>query len=220
MSYDHRYAVLNIDGVVCQIRGYCQWHPERKRIERFIAERFHAAHAAQIQHFMPLLIALETTQGEILALVGIRGALLEPLFLEHYLSSPIERVIGQHMGTEPRRQHVVEVGNLAAVKPGHGRYLFAALTDLLTAWGYRWLACTGIASVINIFHRLGMEPLRVAPALADKIPGGGSEWGSYYAKNPQVLVGNIEKGRQLAERSGVLAHSQYVRTEVANALTA
>lgn len=220
MSYDHRYAVLNIDGVACQIRGYCAWHPERKRVERFIAERFHLAHGAHIQLFMPLLIALETDQGEILALVGIRGALMEPLFLEHYLTHPIERVISTHAATDTRRQAIVEVGNLAAVKPGYGRYLFAALTDLLTAWGYRWLACTGIASVINIFHRLGMEPIRVAPALAEKIPGGGQGWGDYYAKNPQVMVGDIEKGRQLALRYGLLAHTQYSRTEVTDALTA
>lgn len=220
MSYDHRYAVLNIDGEACQIRGYCQWHPERKRVEHFIAERFRAAHGAQVQQFMPLLIALEKTNGELLAIAGIRGAHLEPLFLEHYLSGSVESVIATALGVQPERQHIVEVGNLAAIKPGYGRFLFAALTDLLTAWDFRWLACTGIASVINIFHRLGMDPMRVAPALPEKIPGAGAGWGRYYDKQPHVMVGNIEKGRQLAERCGVLRLGEYRRMEDHNVLSA
>lgn len=217
MSYDHRYAQLEIEGIACQIRAYCQWHPQRKQVERFIAERFHASHGAHIHQFMPVLVALETHEGELLALAGLRNAQHEALFLEHYLAQPIERVVSQQAGLEVRRQNVVEVGNLAAVKPGYTRYLFAALTDLLSSWGFQWLACTGIASVINIFHRLGMNPVRVAPALAEKIPGGGHGWGSYYQKDPQVMVGSIEKGRELAHRCGVLALCHYQRSEVCDA---
>lgn len=220
MSYDHRYAVLNIDGKACQIRGYCQWHPERKRVEQFISERFRTVHGAQLRHFMPLLVALENAEGDLLALAGIRSAQAESLFLEHYLPAPVERVIASYLGNDIRRQDVVEVGNLAAVKPGYGRYLFAALTDLLTAWQFHWLACTGIASVVNIFHRLGMEPVPVAPALPEKIPGGASGWGTYYDKQPRVLVGDIEKGRTRVERCGLLNACGYVRLEGQHVLSA
>lgn len=220
MSYEHRYATLNIGGLACQIGGYCPWHPERKRVEAFIASRFLAAHGAQIQHFMPLLVALETDAGELLALAGIRAAHLEPLFLEHYLDGPVERAIASLTGIETPRSTVVEVGNLAAIKPGHGRYLFAALTDLLADWDFDWLACTGTTAVQNIFHRLGMMPLSVTPAQPDKIPGGGVEWGTYYSNHPRVMIGSVAKGRELAKLSGILDHVEYARVEDADVLTA
>ncbi len=220
MTYEHCYASLNVEGVACHIKGYFPWHSGRKRVESFIAARFHAAHGAHIHHFMPLLVALETDAGEILAIAGIRAAHLEPLFLEHYLNVPVEQVIASFTGENAQRTGVVEVGNLAAVKPGYGRYLFAALTDLLVAWDFKWLACTGITGVINIFHRLGMDPIAVAPALAAKIPGGGAGWGTYYDKNPQVLIGSVAKGNDLAIRSGILDRANYTRVEVANVLAA
>jgi len=220
MPHHHRYAVLNIDGETCRIQGYTPWHPERKRVEGFIAERFQLAHGAHVQHFMPLLVALEREDGTLLAIAGVRAANLEPLFLEHYLNAPIERVIEHWTQQQPPRHQIVEMGNLAAVKPGYSRYLFAAMSDLLMHWGYRWLACTAIANVINVFRRLGMDPLQVAEALPDKIPGGGAGWGDYYQKQPHVMFGNIEKGRLLTEKCGLLAHCGYNRLENAHALSA
>ncbi len=219
MSSSQRYAVLTIDGEPCHITGYLPWHPGRRQIEQFIAERFQAAHGACVQQFMPLLVTLETAAGEVRAVAGIRSAQRDALFLEHYLAAPVERVIATRLGVESRRQDVVEVGNLAAVKPGFGRYLFAALTDLLRAWNFRWLACTGIASVLNVFRRLGMDPVCVAPALPEKIPGA-AQWGSYYDKQPQVMVGEIERGRLLVEKTGVLQACSYQRLELDHVLSA
>lgn len=220
MSSSHRYAELTIAGESCQIIGYCHWHPERKRIEQFIAQRFFAAHGAHVHHFMPLLVALENAAGEVLAVAGVRSAQQEPLFLEHYLNAPVERVIASHQPADCRRQDVVEVGNLAAMKPGYGRYLFAALTDLLTAWNFRWLACTGITGVVNVLRRLGINPLCVAPALPDRIPGGVADWGNYYDKQPQVMVGEIEQGRQRVEQCGLLQACSYQRLEHRDVLSA
>lgn len=220
MSYEHLYATLDIQGVACQIRGYCPWHPERKHVESFIAERFLMAHGAQLQQFMPLLVALETEQGELLALAGIRAAHLEPLYLEHYLPAPIERIIASAAGLEPHRSAIVEVGNLAAIKPGYGRYLFAALADLLSAWRFEWLACTGTTAVMNIFHRLGMAPLPVVQALPEKLPDGGADWGTYYNHHPRVMIGTMAKGRDQANRSGLLSRMAYSRVEAPNALIA
>jgi hypothetical protein len=220
MSSNHRYAVLTIDGEPCQVTGYSPWHAGRKRIEQFIADRFLVAHGAHLHQFMPLLVALESATGEVLAVAGVRSAQLEPLFLEHYLNAPVERIIAQRLQVDSHRQDVVEVGNLAAVRPGSGRYLFAALTDLLVGWNFRWLACTGVAGVVNVLRRLGIDPVCVAPALPDKIPGGAAGWGNYYDKQPQVMVGEIQRGRRLVEKCGLLQSCGYRRVHHQDVLSA
>jgi len=225
MTSDIHYAVLTIKEEPCRIVGYYPWHSDRKRIEHFIAERFNSVYGAHLHHFMPLLVALETEAGELLAVVGVRAAQTEKLFLEQYLNEPIERVIATHLQVDGRcldalRPNVVEVGNLAALKPGYGRYLFAVLTDLLSAWHFRWLACTGITGVVNALRRLGIEPRCVAPATPERIPGGVTEWGDYYNKHPQVMVGEIEQGRIQVERCGLLQSCQYRRLEQTDVLSA
>lgn len=220
MNIVQQFAELTIEGARCPIVGYLPWHRQRESIEAYIAQRFHREYGARLSQFMPLLVVLENPQGEPLAIAGVRSALMEPLFLEHYLDAPVEQMLQPLAhGSVPRHQ-IVEVGNLAAVQSGYARYLFAAMTDLLMAWEFQWLCCTGVIGVRNLFRRLDMEPVVMAPARPERIPDGGKHWGNYYQKNPHVLVGEIRRGRDCVERCGFLAACDYERTEIANVLSA
>lgn len=220
MSAIHAYADLKIDGLPCQLVGYPRWHARRHELEQFIARRFRAEYGANPTHFMPLLVALQNHAGDVLALAGVRSALMEPLFLEHYLDAPVEQVLEPAAGRPLPRHQIVEMGNLAAVRPGHARYLFAAMTDLLLAWQFQWLCCTGVAGVRNLLRRLNMEPAVIALADARRVPDAARQWGRYYDKNPQVLAGEISQGRDCVARSGILERSDYVRLEPCNVLSA
>lgn len=213
MNVAGTFAELNIDGERCQVLGYQRWHGHRDKIERFIAQRFNAEYGASLTHFMPLLVVLQNARGDVLSIAGVRSALMEPLFLEHYLDAPIEQILRHTAERIVPRHEIVEMGNLAAVRPGYARFLFAVMTDLLLAWEFEWLCCTGVTGVRNLFRRLDMEPAVLAPALPERIPEAVKLWGNYYQKNPQVLTGEIRRGRACVERSGILDASGYARLE-------
>ena len=214
------FAELNIDGKRCHVVGYQRWHAKRDKLEQFVAQRFEVDYGAKLIHFMPLLVVLQGPEQQVLAIAGVRSALMEPLFLEQYLDNSIERVLRLQAGQRVQRHQIVEMGNLAAVQSGYSRYLFAVMTDLLLAWDFQWLCCTGVTSVRNLFRRLNMEPVVVAPALAERIPGAGDQWGSYYQKNPLVLTGEIRRGRACISRNGFLENCGYVKVEMTDVQSA
>lgn len=168
----------------------------RAALEAFIRARFAEHYGARIRHFMPCLLGLEDAAGQPQAAVGLRSAVSGPLFLERYLERPIEVQIARANGVAPPREQIVEVGNLGALGAGHGRLLIVALTDLLVAQGFSWVAFTGTPGVLNSFQRLGLSPLALGEAdpacMGDEL----ADWGSYYTSRPQVMAGHILGGHR------------------------
>src|SRR5690606_10001656 len=92
-------------------------HPRRHAAEAFIRATFRQAYAADVPAFAPNLMLLDQ-DARPLAALGWRSAAEEGLFLERYLDAPIEREIGRLAGQAVPRNRIVEVGNLAAERPG------------------------------------------------------------------------------------------------------
>ena len=171
--------------------------PRRAVFETFIRERFAAQHDARVRQFMPCLLGLEDSDGQLLGAVGLRSGAVRPLFLERYLQQPVEAVIAtQHGLTPPAREQLVEVGNLAADSPGAARLLIVALTDLLVVMGYRWVCFTGTPGLLNSFQRLGLTPLALGSADPACMGEELADWGRYYDHQPQVMAGDIQAGHQ------------------------
>ena len=169
----------------------------REMLEQFVRQRFEQQHGARIRHFMPCLFSLENQAGQLLGAVGVRSAGSGPLFLERYLDEPIQNAIGARLGhTEPGRDELVEVGNLAADSPGAARLLIVALTDLLVALGFRWVTFTGTATLLNSFQRLGLAPIALGEAEPARMGEELVDWGRYYDSRPWVMAGDIHGGHQ------------------------
>lgn len=166
----------------------------RAPAEAFIRERFFARYGADVRHFMPTLLQLETADGTLQSAVGMRGAASGTLFLERYLDRPVEVEIAARFAVRPRRDRIVEVGNLAARGAGHARLLIVSLTELLLADGFEWVVFTGTPEVLNSFRRLDLVPLAIAPADPARMGEELADWGTYYASRPQVMAGDIRGG--------------------------
>jgi hypothetical protein len=186
--------------------------PQRVRVEAFIHERFQAMHHADIHHFLPELLALQDAEGTLNAAIGTRPVAGTQAFLEQYLDDPVQQVIAQMTGQMVPRRTVVEVGNLAASSSGSARLLIVAMTWLLAERGLEWVVFTGAASLLNSFHRLGLEPLVLGAADPARLTRDASDWGSYYAHKPQVYAGNIRGGLQRLQRQGVLERLGFPRS--------
>lgn len=182
----------------------------RMQLEQFIGERFAEHYGARVRHFMPCLLGLYDAEQQLQAAIGVRCSQSGPLFLERYLDVPIEQRIAELSGgSQPSRGLIAEVGNLAALGAGHARLLITALTDQLAAAGFRWVAFTGTLLLLNSFQRLGLNLLHLGPADGQRMGSDLADWGSYYATQPQVMVGDIRASHQCLQSLGIYRRLGY-----------
>lgn len=177
--------------------------PAREDLQHFIHQCFAAVHQADVQHYLPELLALHDSHGRLIAAAGMRAASDGPLFLERYLDAPIETAISQVAGVSLDRACMVEVGNLASLSAGSARIMIIAVTWLLAMRGLEWVTFTGAATLINSFQRLGLMPTVLATADPERLQGEVDQWGRYYDQRPQVFAGNIGYGFDALTRAGV-----------------
>lgn len=181
----------------------------RAEAEHFVYRCFERHYGARIGHFMPLLMGLSSGDGELGAVLGLRPAGDEPLFLETYLERPVEEVLGQRVGAAVARERIMEVGNLAVSHPGGGRWLITALTAYLTTTPFEWVVFTIGPALQNAFTRLGLRLVDLGAADPAALPARERrDWGSYYDQRPRVMAGRIAEGhaalRALCEQETAL----------------
>ncbi len=176
---------------------------QRPSLERFVSERYRVEHDARVFHFLPNLLALIDSGGQLLGAVGYHSARDDQLFLEQYLDEPIEDVLRRRAGVWLARESIVEVGNLAAVTPGAARAMVRTVTAYLFEQGYSWVVFTATGALRNTFRRLGLLPLWLAAADPDRLGDDAALWGRYYTQSPQVVAGSIELGYRLLRDTGL-----------------
>lgn len=174
-------------------RGINPVYQSDAELKQFIAETFAQAYGAQIEHFCKRLMGVRNPEGTLIAAAGYNVAEDQPLFLEQYLNRPVEQVVSSKLGFTVDRSLIAEVGNLATRHAGGARMLIRLVTELLHQKGYRWVVFTATRSLINSFHRMGLEPVELAHATPGRVKNAAA-WGSYYDTQPVVVVGDIEMG--------------------------
>ncbi|MCU7939862.1 MAG: thermostable hemolysin [gamma proteobacterium symbiont of Bathyaustriella thionipta] len=173
---------------------------ERVRLEDFISHVYKKFYNAEIEHFYPNLISIETNQEDrtdqeqsIKAVAGVRCAKNEALFSEYYLNDSLENELQRIYHKPISRQVVVEVGNLAPKSVGQTRWLITTLTGFLYSAGYEYIVFTLVPGIANAFKRMNIPLELLAEAKHECLPKDiQHKWGpEYYQKKPMVLTGNI-----------------------------
>lgn len=182
--------------------------PERHRIESYIAENFRARYGARIEHFLPELLAVQSS-GELCGAVGLQRARHNTLFLEQYLKAPVEQAISHGFHRPVDRAKVIEIGNLVATRSGGSYLLFAVLATVLYQLGNHWMIFTATEQVERIIQKMGFVPLVLCEAKPELLRSGQNQWGTYYDTNPKVMAGYLplayEKLTHNAQLSGFIA---------------
>jgi hypothetical protein len=169
---------------------------DRATAETFISQCFADNFGSRVEAFMPRLFSMRNRDGDICGAFGLRSA-NRNLFLEQYLDTPIEQTIALRVGSKIERRAIVEVGHFSGTFPGAVRAMIGLLTERLHQEGFEWVVFTGTTGLRNAFCRLGLCPLDIQAATADRLPAEArAAWGSYYDYAPRVLVGNIQEGYQ------------------------
>lgn len=175
--------------------------PGRAEVEAFVAGVFAQRFGAELREFAPWLVSLRDDDDAIVAAAGYRRAGDGPLFLEHYLEAPVERLLAPAAGSPPSRPAIVEVGHLAATRAGEGRQLIRLLGVHLAAQGFQWVVSTLTEELRHLFVRLGVAPLALGRADPHLLGDAARSWGTYYDHSPVVLAGYLPQAlRQLARR--------------------
>lgn len=184
----------------------------RSVVEAFIHERFQIVHGADIHDFLPTLVSYRNPRGELMAAAGFQLASESSLFLETYLDQPVEHCLPTPSTLLPARSGIVEVGNLATLRPGHARQLIVALASWFDRRQLQWAVLTLTPTLINSFRRLGLEVHLLAPARRERLGHGRSDWGRYYDQKPQVVAVSIPVStaclRRQTESLQPLAHHE------------
>jgi len=208
------YCPPSAPDVVPSLRCAGPWFSEilpgttmEQSVTAFIRRRFQQAYGAEPNLRIPSLLALTTAQGSLMAAVGVRNAGAGKLFLEDYLTEPVQTLMPEP-GIERRR--IAEIAHLAGVEAGVSRYLFASLSVWLDGAGYDWVVCTGTDQLRNSFHRLGIATRVLADADPSKLPDGGAGWGRYYDHHPVVMAIRVVEAMLALRGAGLLKLMQPV----------
>lgn len=173
---------------------------ERAGVERFIHEVYRERYGARVQHYAPVLVSLRNEEGEIIAAAGYRVADSAPLFLERYLSQPVETLIDRDATQRVARTRIVEVGHLSAVQAGAGKRLIHLMGPHLAGLGLEWVVSTLTQELQHLFVRLGITPLALGVADPALLGAAAADWGSYYDHRPVVVTGRIDLALRMLER--------------------
>ena len=185
-----REAIIHLHGahkIVTALSGPSA--SERQELESFVKTVFRRAYNADIKYFMPQLMSLRDTNGQLLAVCGLRHADESRLFLENYLHAPIEEVLSKQIGKTIARDDIVEVGNLAVAQPANVRSLLASVSLYLHGTDKKWAVFTGIPALRNSLTKLNIPLEVLAKAELSALPEHEhADWGSYYDEQPQVMA--------------------------------
>ncbi len=189
--------------------------PARRTAEAFLEAEYARVFGGRIRSHYPSLIAIAAQDGAIVAAAGFRLASQGPLFLEHYLDEPVEVAIEQRLGSRVRRADIAEIGNLASANPVASRTLFSALAQHLEDLGTTHAVATATRQLRQSFQRIRFPVATLAPAEAARLSEAGADWGSYYSRDPQVVVGRVLSAapaiRAGAAAAGLLAQRSALR---------
>lgn len=167
----------------------------REGAEQFIARGFLRSHRACVRTFLPRILALTDSLGELKGAVGCRFAGAEPLFLERYLDAPVEEVLSARTGIAVGRAEVVELGNFACRTSAVARRFMSLLPRFLLAQGATWIVFTATRTVRGLISESGARLLELAAARPGRVAGTADEWGRYYDTDPRVMAGYLPLAR-------------------------
>lgn len=169
--------------------------PGYLRASNLVAEVFKKVYDARCSHFLPLLLSMKS-DNNLHGALGMRPAATDELYLEQYLTRPVEQEISRCFKTPVVRNQVVEIGNLVVKSCGAGQFMLALLGTIVKQAGLRWLVFTATPQVEAMLHKIHWHTEEVCQADVTRLQDNKSHWGRYYETKPRVRVGNIEEAEE------------------------
>jgi len=163
-------------------------------VRAFVANRFSEEHGARPCMDYGEWHVVSSAADQPMAALAVRCAADEPLFLEAYLSSPIEMIVSAAFDRGIARNAIVEIGCLAAVPTPAIVKLWSDAASTL-AGRHEVAVATLTLPLRKMFARIGLPFVELAQADPSRLQGRAHEnWGRYYDAHPVVCAGDIRNG--------------------------
>jgi Thermostable hemolysin len=166
---------------------------DRGKAEKFIAGSFEKEFSASVVVDYPLLLGLTDRRGHIAAAVGLRQAKDETLFLEQYLSHPVEFAASRFAARGIERKSIVELGSFASTSNTASFLLIGAAAAYLMRHGLEFGLVTATEKMSRLFKLCNFDTQILCPARKDALRGSRANWGTYYDCAPQVVIGSVRR---------------------------
>lgn len=167
--------------------------PGRRALEAEIRDCYAHHFDARVEEFMPWLLRVTCRGDGARGVIGLRPASQERLYLEDYLSRPVEEAIAAVAGRPVPRTAVVEIGQLAVESRQVVVPLFRELVPFLLQQGFGWVCFTATGPVRSLLAKAGLAGCELAPAKESCVAGRQDAWGNYYRHDPRVIVGDLQR---------------------------
>ena len=168
---------------------------DRAALETYVRTAFNRSHDAEVNSFMPTLLAFRDGAGSLRGVLGLRSAADATLYLENYLDRPVEQAIVAAGYHPVDRREVVEVGNLAAGSCLAAVRMVAQMPVQLMNRGYSWIVFTATSTVHEILLGLGAPLVELGRADPRRVARQADRWGRYYDNDPRVYAGYLPDSR-------------------------
>ena len=166
----------------------------RTNTQAFIARAYRRVFDADLHTFYPSLIALHGQDNRLDGAAGARYADGQHLFLEQYLSAPVEHLISELHGKDIRRDSIVELGNLSVNRPALTYPFIGMIGGWLQTYQVEWIVFALTRTLRRLFERAGVEMLDLGPAEPSYLAPSPNNWGRYYEHNPRVMAACLAPG--------------------------
>lgn len=166
-------------------------------IHSLLHDRYSAAHGATPVADYPTYLTIGAPNAP-QAVLGFRCAGARPLFLERYVSGPIEEVLSERFGRPIARHRIAELGDHASRRPAATIALWREAAAALE--GQADVAVAVLTRPMRaMFNRVGLALHMLAPARIEAMGDAAAQWGTYYENDPVLCVGDISECRQQLE---------------------
>ena len=167
-------------------RGSARWEAGAELIENVYGSQYGAVIPAHADE----MVLVSNQQGKIIAATGLREA-TDDFFSQVYLDTPVETAISKGLNRPVKRTDILEVVTLATATPAAMLPLFAAVIAEGQARGKTYCMFTATSRLRQIFRKLKMDLLELAPADPERLDNA-DDWGRYYATDPVVCAVSAE----------------------------
>lgn len=158
----------------------------RPAVEAMVRNVFYTEYDARIAAFPEHMIVVLDADGVPRCAAALRDA-QTGFFSEQYLDRPLEQAIGAARGCVVPRSAVLELGSVAASRPGALLMLLRGFAHVGLEAGYRWGVFTATDRLRRLAQRFSIEIADLGPASASRISNP-QDWGRYYEHDPRVCA--------------------------------
>jgi hypothetical protein len=162
------------------------------QIASFLRTRYGAVHGAEPRADYRDYQAVYAGGSGLHAVLGLRSAAAETLFLERYLDGPVEAAVSTALGRAVSRNGIVEIGCLASDRPQALVALWLATARRLNRPGLVAVA-TLTRPLHRMLSRIGVPLAWLADADPARLPDAPA-WGRYFDLRPAVYAAEAAAG--------------------------